>query len=700
MIEAMISSSVLILAVCLLRFVLRGRVSPGYLYSLWGLVGLRLVLPWLYPLRRLPGMVKSRFSVMGAVHAVREQVIEGTMLEPLADNLATGKVYIFDETAAPVTVTEKVVQRAAGIDWQLWIVAVWVLGSVILAGWMAGVTIRFYRKLMWNRRLYRGKLPDFVTRQVYVADFLESPCYFGLGAEEAIYLPEFMENDEEKVCHALAHEMGHVRHGDRCWGILRCVLLCYYWINPFVWIGVILSRRDCELACDEAAIQMLGEKERYAYGRTLVGLAAEQKTSKNLFSMAVSMGSGKRTIRERIQVLAKHPGRTGKAAAVLIGLAAVLAACTFTGRSDKDGTSYDDPYKDGQGGAQEQVTAGTEENRDRAQTETEENRDRAQTEAMVLAEERQYGILYVLTLKRDSQEAENQNDVLADPGLDVDVICYEDAAGTNLLGNGHPHQGYSYSLAEDGLEVEFLNAQHAASCRIVVESGDDTLEYLFVTHDPEPFAMPESEQFRIFAKNDMAVTLQLAEVYSNMVYLRLVGESVEAASRFQTENVVSLKLAGTEDRYETPQWVWQDGSVLELIYCLDEEIDSADQLEAIVTGSGNSRDGYIVNRLDYQRVHEVVEKFRAAYAEGNLEEAEQYLGYPNEKLEKYPIDSRWNSVTTNLHILEDKPVFAEAECIFQTEDEKDGTWKLSLWIHKVSDGWKIEQLSWSQENVG
>lgn len=686
MIEVMISSSVLILAVCLLRFGLRGRVSPGYLYSLWGLVVLRLVLPWLYPLRQLPGIVKSRFSVMGAAHAVREQMIEGTMLEPLADNLMTGKVYIFDETAAPVTVTEKVVQKAAGIDWQLWIVAVWVCGSVILAVWMAAVTIRFYRKLVWNRRLYRGKLPDFVTKQVYVADCLESPCYFGLGAEEAIYLPKSMENEEEKACHALAHEMGHVRHGDRFWGILRCVLLCYYWINPFVWIAAILSRRDCELACDEAAVQMLGETERYAYGRTLVGLASGKEAGKHLFSMTVSMSPGKRTIRERIQVLAKHPGKTGKTAAVLVGFAAVLAICTFTGRSD----SGEFLSEGSRGGVQKQVAAGSGEKQDRTRMET-----------MVLAEERQYGILYELTLKRDEQKAETEKNILADPKLEVDVIFYEDAAGTKLLGNGYPRQGYSHSLTEDGLEVEFLNAQHAASCRIVAESEQSTLEYLFVTHDPEPFDMPELEQFPVFAKNGMGMTLHLAEVYSNMVYLRLVGKSAEETERFQTENVVSLKLAGTEEeRYEIPQWAWRDGSVLELIYCLNEEIGSADELEAIVTGSEKNQEGYVANRLDYQRVHEVVEKFREAYAAGNLEEAKQYLSYPDGKLEKCPVDGRWDSITTNLHILNDKPVFAEAECIFQTEDDKEGTWKLSLWIHKVNDGWKIEQLDWSQEKAG
>ena len=37
----------------------------------------------------------------------------------------------------------------------------------------------------------------------------------------------------------------------------------------------VLSRRDAELACDEATIKRLGEEERASYGRTLIGLTCE-----------------------------------------------------------------------------------------------------------------------------------------------------------------------------------------------------------------------------------------------------------------------------------------------------------------------------------------------------------------------------------------------------------------------------------------
>lgn len=688
MAELMISSSVLILAVCLLRFALRGRVSPEYLYRLWGLAALRLAIPWLYPLKRVTETVKSRFSVMNAAYAVRERVIAGTQLEPLADNVLTGRVYGFDEASGPVSAARK----AAGIDWQLWIAAIWVIGCLIMAGVLLVSVVRFHKMLVENRRSYQGAVPDFVTRKVYVVDGLSAPCYFGLGTEEGIYLPRFPEGQEDRVRHVLAHEMGHVKHGDRFWGILRSVMLCYYWVNPFVWIAAVLSRRDCELACDEAAVRMLGEEERYAYARTLIGLAAEQGKRSGWFSPAASMNGGKRTVRERIRVLAKHPGRTAAMAAAFAVLAVILAVWTFTG-----------------GTGQGVEAAGTETRESGRGTEAGESAadstlpggvwEALPAAPMILVNEQQHGTLYVLTLGREGGN-DGADPVFTDPELNVDVVCYEDAAGTRLLGTGKPRYGYSHWLTEDGLEVEILNAVHAASYRITAAGSQGTLEYLFVPHDPEPFADSGLDGMNVFGKTGEAMTVVLAEVYPDMAHLQLAGTDPETVGRFQAENVVSLKLSGADgERYENPRMIWQDGTVLDLIYYFEEEITSAGEVEAVAAGSGTSWDGYVENRLDYQRVQELTERFRIAYAEGRVEEAERYVVYPGDELDEFPLDENWYLVSTSVHILDDKPVFAEAECRYETGTEADGVWTLSLWIHKVYDGWKIEQFGWSQERL-
>ena len=90
MTEVLISSSALILAVCLLRFLLQNRISMKIRYGLWGLAALRLILPMFYPLQKLTDVFRSRFSVMNAAQTVRQNMIAQTDLKYLADNVATG----------------------------------------------------------------------------------------------------------------------------------------------------------------------------------------------------------------------------------------------------------------------------------------------------------------------------------------------------------------------------------------------------------------------------------------------------------------------------------------------------------------------------------------------------------------------------------------------------------------------------------
>ena len=57
MAETLITSSVLILGIILLRFLLRGRISPqASVRSIWGLAAIRLVIAWFYPVLGFMGI--------------------------------------------------------------------------------------------------------------------------------------------------------------------------------------------------------------------------------------------------------------------------------------------------------------------------------------------------------------------------------------------------------------------------------------------------------------------------------------------------------------------------------------------------------------------------------------------------------------------------------------------------------------------
>lgn len=75
MTEIIITSSILILIVLALRFLLRGKLSPTVIYALWAIVALRLMVPFSF--------FDSRISVMNLFERPEtvdtEQTIQNTL---------------------------------------------------------------------------------------------------------------------------------------------------------------------------------------------------------------------------------------------------------------------------------------------------------------------------------------------------------------------------------------------------------------------------------------------------------------------------------------------------------------------------------------------------------------------------------------------------------------------------------------------
>ena len=340
MAETLITSSVIILMLCAIRILFKGRIRPTVQYGLWGIAAARLALPCFYPVIRWFGSLQSPWSIMNAA-------------APLADRLAVrahavtvpsgavpvspgqlGAVHAGLENAAanPGTALISGAEQAGLSGWIVLFLGIWIAGSILLFLWLSVVHIHMGKRLMKQRTPYEGPVPAWSAVPVYWTGDLPTPCYFVYFGKKGIYLPERLQNDPEAARHVVVHEACHAGHRDHIWGWLRCVLLCCYWINPFVWLAGYLSKRDCELSCDEAAVLRLGEAERFAYGRTLIAMAAGRRTPWNFLSTASDIGNGKKSMKERIWTLAHHP-KTGPVTALVIAAAAiVLIVCTFTGK--------------------------------------------------------------------------------------------------------------------------------------------------------------------------------------------------------------------------------------------------------------------------------------------------------------------------------------------------------------------------------
>lgn len=330
MLEWIASSCALILAVLLLRRLLRGRIGPGLQYALWLLVLVRLLLPVSFGAARVSvqNLVRDadERAASRVVTYVNQTAPDPVPFEPApAQSVPAQPQYTQSAAApqpqpeAPLTVTARPVTLSDILR------CAWYAGMAAMALWLIATNLAFRARLAKRARRieYPGcKLPLYITEAV------ETPCLFGV-LRPAIYLTPEAASEPETLAHSVEHELTHYRHGDHIWALLRCLCLVLHWYDPLVWLAAALSRRDAELACDEATIRRLGEAERAAYGRTLIRISCERRAT--LLRTATTMNCGKRGLRERIALIAKRPKTAAYALVILILAAIAVTGCTFTG---------------------------------------------------------------------------------------------------------------------------------------------------------------------------------------------------------------------------------------------------------------------------------------------------------------------------------------------------------------------------------
>lgn len=318
MTEVLVSSTVLILALAALRWLLRGKIDPRLQYALWLLAALRLLLP-------VP-LVSSPVSVMNAAADVPAAVQRLTAPEDRRAPQTAAEAAPAQPAAAEVQTQTQPKDR---LPVRTILKTVWLTGAAILAGVMLAQNLRFLRKL---RRVRQPLACAESPIPVWLVPGLPSPCLAGLFRPE-IYLTPEAAADPATLGFVLRHELAHFRAKDQLWSLVRLVCQCVYWFDPFVWLAAALARRDCELACDARVLRGLDGESRAAYGRALLGLVTAKPGGGQLLSGATTMQLGKKSLTERITLIAKKPKMAAYTLVFVLLLCLALAACTFTGAS-------------------------------------------------------------------------------------------------------------------------------------------------------------------------------------------------------------------------------------------------------------------------------------------------------------------------------------------------------------------------------
>ena len=338
----LIGSSLLIVIVAALRTLLRGKVSARLIYALWGVVLLRLLVPFSldWNLPSAEGAARTAYertelseamlpydsvSAPYAAGYSRGVLPEDDPIQPYLDAGEAAPEYRVElhNEGTPEAETEFVFLRPWTEVLSGYLRPVWLIGTLAALALLAYTNLSFYAKLRRTRRPIgstEAGLPAYET------DAIASPCLFGLF-RPAIYV---RAEDAGRLRHVLAHEDCHFRHLDHIWALLRAACLAVYWWDPLVWLAAALSRTDCELACDEAALSRLGEAERIPYGETLITMAAKPRPGE-LLRASSPIGSGKRELKARILAIARRGRRLVVPAVLAVCLCIFCAACAFTG---------------------------------------------------------------------------------------------------------------------------------------------------------------------------------------------------------------------------------------------------------------------------------------------------------------------------------------------------------------------------------
>lgn len=338
----LIGSSLLIVLVAALRTLLRGRVSARLIYALWGVVLLRLLVPFSLELD-LPSAEGAVRTVYGHTELSEAMLPYDSVSAPYAAGYSRSVLpeddpiqpYLDAGEAAPEYRVELRGEGTPEAETRFVFLRPWAevlsgyLRPVWLVGTFAALALLAYTNLSFWAKLRRTRRPIGVSDcglTAYETDAIASPCLFGLF-RPAIYV---RAEDAGRLRHVLAHEDCHFRHLDHIWALLRAACLAVYWWDPLVWLAAALSRTDCELACDEAALSRLGEAERIPYGETLITMAAKPRPGE-LLRASSPIGSGKRELRARILAIARRGKRLVVPAVLAVCLCLFCAACAFTG---------------------------------------------------------------------------------------------------------------------------------------------------------------------------------------------------------------------------------------------------------------------------------------------------------------------------------------------------------------------------------
>ena len=313
LLQMSIAGAVMILAIVVIRALAVNRLPKKTFLALWGVVLLRLFIPF-----SLPSVV-SIYSLMGWQRTSAGITENGT---------GGGFAGLFLGNEATRIAQESASALPLGISiWKI----IWIAGMLICALVFITAYIRCFREFQMSLPVDNDMSQSWLkehklrrTISIRQSDRISSPLTFGV-LHPVILMPKKTDwENEDELKYVLEHEFVHIKRFDILFKLALIAAVCLHWFNPFVWIMYVLANRDIELCCDETVVCRFGRETRASYARVLISM----EETKSGFVPLCSHFS-KNAIEERITAIMKTKKTTiislVVALVLVVGIVAIFA---------------------------------------------------------------------------------------------------------------------------------------------------------------------------------------------------------------------------------------------------------------------------------------------------------------------------------------------------------------------------------------
>ena len=308
-------AGIMILVIVLIRVLM--RKMPKFICPLlWGLVGIKLLLPF---------DIRSAFGLLPG-----DKIVEYSGQEQAPVIVKTG-LRMVDEGTNHFIGNNINSPSATRVQGNFYDVCVYL--------WMAGIFVLFLYMLISCIVMRKVTSCSIVVEEnVRICDEINRPFLLGIIRPQ-IYLPSGIEKD--KYEYIVAHEKMHIKRGDHIWKISGFFLLSIYWFHLLCWLAYYLFCKDVEFACDEKVISGRDSLWRANYCQTLLECSTNRRKV-----MFVPLRFGEVGVKERVKKVMGYKKTKISIAILLILICSITVICFGTRHNGLGDTNNSDKRKE------------------------------------------------------------------------------------------------------------------------------------------------------------------------------------------------------------------------------------------------------------------------------------------------------------------------------------------------------------------